>query len=882
MESYTRFSTTEKFQEYVSKVDQLALTDDTEKVHLKEGRVFEYVVHAYYTIPTIETGNDDSWKRILGESCDLTKVAKIKITYENGEFVYINPARTYDFTRTGDYTVEYGLYDYTNGLSNFLVSCKNLRYVQIDPSITQCRSSFIQNCSNLEGVIFGELDDYPEEKVFEEDYSREDIIIGDHVTYIDEKFVLGCPKIRNIYIGKNATKVCIFSSDKYGSTYANLTTQYRSKLYIGKSVNDLHVFNQNKIWTYIVDPDNQTYLYDETTKCLISKADYENSGIKNILIGCQGLDDTGYWYCPSGYKISSYAAFRGMTGLRVINLKDYDYISPYAEYRTLENVVVFPGFIDCSGVELIVMPKNVKFINRFSGGTIKANLIFYTPEPPIVDWGGDWDKFPGSPGKKFGYSFLGSGDNNTGVSLSSGLNIYVLEGTEEQKDKWTAPYDDSYTDLDYKNTYGTNSYWGNERPNRWKAALTDPTDIPLGEQGQYYNGMNLQFKTEQELDELVQQFIEQEVRWVDPEFKRVALETFNNGEEMTQEQLSAITDNDFYSQFSLRNNTEVKSMLDLYKFTSVRRIPPYCFENCTSLGLLDSSKFVSNNPVTLIRPIRGIGTRAFSGCNNVKTIYIDTDTWYGTSTGQGWNKNTDPEGPQSFGGMTKLKGTVSIATFWQDGNTYGQEYNGMGSEESGVKLIHLPRYGTYGSWFKDSKILGLARTAGELEIGKLKIPSDVVTIKKEAFGGTTGALVPNLEIIIPSSTTTIQSAFGGSRAATKFKSLDLGENVSSITGPVLENNVSSYTIICRATTPPTLGLGGIGQNINNSELQFPFMNSSNLTAIYVPDDSVDLYKNNSNIVVACDFNAADYSTSSEQEIGWKRFSSIIRPLSELN
>jgi hypothetical protein len=79
----------------------------------------------------------------------------------------------------------------------------------------------------------------------------------------------------------------------------------------------------------------------------------------------------------------------------------------------------------------------------------------------------------------------------------------------------------------------------------------------------------------------------------------------------------------------------------------------------------------------------------------------------------------------------------------------------MGSEESGVKLIHLPRYGTYGSWFKDSKILGLARTAGELEIGKLKIPSDVVTIKKEAFGGTTGALVPNLEIIIPSSTTTI-------------------------------------------------------------------------------------------------------------------------------
>jgi hypothetical protein len=46
---------------------------------------------------------------------------------------------------------------------------------------------------------------------------------------------------------------------------------------------------------------------------------------------------------------------------------------------------------------------------------------------------------------------------------------------------------------------------------------------------------------------LVQQFIEQEVRWVDPEFKRVALETFNNGEEMTQEQLSAITDNDFYS-----------------------------------------------------------------------------------------------------------------------------------------------------------------------------------------------------------------------------------------------------------------------------------------------------------------------------------------------
>ena len=85
--------------------------------------------------------------------------------------------------------------------------------------------------------------------------------------------------------------------------------------------------------------------------------------------------------------------------------------------------------------------------------------------------------------------------------------------------------------------------------------------------------------------------------------------------------------------------------------------------------------------------------------------------------------------------------------------------------------------------------------------------------------------------------------------------VDLGENCSSIGAESFGRGVGTsgknITIICRASTPPTLGGTIFGKSYVNATIG----------GIYVPDDSVEAYKTATN---------------------WSAFADIILPLSQYN
>lgn len=106
----------------------------------------------------------------------------------------------------------------------------------------------------------------------------------------------------------------------------------------------------------------------------------------------------------------------------------------------------------------------------------------------------------------------------------------------------------------------------------------------------------------------------------------------------------------------------------------------------------------------------------------------------------------------------------------------------------------------------------------------ITLPSSLRTIGKQAFQ----ACVNLTQMIIPEGvTTTGEQWLWGCK---KIALIDLPSTVTTLTGYGIQPYDSkqvNYIVICRAVTPPTLGSSGY---------------LSKLTAVYVPDDSVDAYK----------------------------------------
>ena len=127
---------------------------------------------------------------------------------------------------------------------------------------------------------------------------------------------------------------------------------------------------------------------------------------------------------------------------------------------------------------------------------------------------------------------------------------------------------------------------------------------------------------------------------------------------------------------------------------------------------------------------------------------------------------------------------------------------------------------------------------------------NVTTVGRQAFRGSTISKIklPSVETMAAS-----HNYDGIFSFCPNLVLVDLGENCSSIGAESFGRGVGTsgknITIICRASTPPTLGGTIFGATISNAALE----------GIYVPDDSVEAYKTATN---------------------WSAYADRIKPLSE--
>lgn len=336
---------------------------------------------------------------------------------------------------------------------------------------------------------------------------------------------------------------------------------------------------------------------------------------------------------------------------------------------------------------------------------------------------------------------------------------------------------------------------------------------------------------------------EPDVVWYDDEFKTVALTALNSGKAMTESELAAVTNTQF-AKVSFENNTTVKSIKDLEKFTSVTKIPNRCFAGCTALGTenLTTTGDIDDTILNIPANVTEIGNYAFLNCKGYKGITIDHVVTCSNYAQQSYTG--------CFSGMHNVQGVVDLSNLRNI--TEFHEFDGFGQSGTGVKVVLPTTQACFGTWFPGAKVTAIADSVANLEDGKIKVPNNYTHDFHYAFGANYGK--GNNDYTLDG-VRVVNSIIGGDNSSTSCKSITFGEDCKYITGPCLSDNENTYTITCKAITPPKLGLGGIGfysgsdvtlpdgQATKQSEAVYPFMYTSRVNAIYVPAEAVEAYKN---------------------------------------
>lgn len=354
------------------------------------------------------------------------------------------------------------------------------------------------------------------------------------------------------------------------------------------------------------------------------------------------------------------------------------------------------------------------------------------------------------------------------------------------------------------------------------------------------------------------------IKWYDDEFKRICLQAFNGGKEMTYYDLVSVTQEQWdrtvnrSSSSIFSNNANIHSIKDVEKFVNVDTLGNYTFNGCTGV---EGELVIPSN-------IKYLKNFVFDSMSNVTSIKIDHEVLYDSSESN-W-------GARTFGKLTKVNGIVDFSNF-KNISTY-HEFDSLGSASTGCKVIFPALNQHFGVWFASAKITAMAGSEEELEDGVAKIPEGYTHGGQLAFNST-----PIQKIICPETMETFDNFGGGEESWNYVRYFEMGSKTRLLKGAVCGANSYSgarVTVVCKAKTPPTMEQGGIGLN-DNTRWNFPFM-STRIGALYVPDESVDLYKESSTIVEKA---PKEYSYAAEMEenveIGWKRFASVIKPLSEL-
>jgi len=212
----------------------------------------------------------------------------------------------------------------------------------------------------------------------------------------------------------------------------------------------------------------------------------------------------------------------------------------------------------------------------------------------------------------------------------------------------------------------------------------------------------------------------------------------------------------------------------------------------------------------------------FNGCTNVNNVESPYVTTVGAS---------------AFEGATKLK-YISLPNCTQvQGNAFA--CGRTGSTDQGFVMINLPKCTQFGNSAFNG--FGADDNTAELEF------PEVTTMGSSVFAAssnTTRMVVKSIKL--PKLQTTGSTAFQRVVATT----IDIGENCTQLnTTPLANATVTNF--ICRATTPPALGSSaGLGGS------------NMTLTNIYVPDASLNDYKDTTNYP------------------RWAQHSALMHPLSE--
>ena len=273
--------------------------------------------------------------------------------------------------------------------------------------------------------------------------------------------------------------------------------------------------------------------------------------------------------------------------------------------------------------------------------------------------------------------------------------------------------------------------------------------------------------------------------FADPAVQALCAKTWGDGTNITYEQAREVTE---IPKNWAKGNTTITSFNEIKYFKNCRTIGGSAFYGCSSMALTSLE----------LPQCTSIGNYAFNGCSSMALTSLEL--------------------PQ----CTSIGGHA-----FQDCSSMA------------LTKLELPLCTSIGgSAFNGCPLLS------EITF------QNVTTVGTQAFRGSTIAKIklPSVETMAASSN--YEGIFS---YCTNLVLVDLGENCSSIGNESLGRYVGTsgknITLICRASTPPTLG----GPIINKGWIK------ATIGEIYVPDESVEAYKTATN---------------------WSAYANIILPLSQ--
>ena len=349
--------------------------------------------------------------------------------------------------------------------------------------------------------------------------------------------------------------------------------------------------------------------------------------------------------------------------------------------------------------------------------------------------------------------------------------------------------------------------------------------------------------------------------FADPAMQALCAKTWGDGTNITYEQARAVTE---IPKNWAKDNTTITSFNEIKYFKNLTTIGSSAFYGCSSL-----------NGIILPPSIITIGYGAFDGCTSLEIEDLSLP-------------NLESLSSRAFGGVkiTKISNLGKITAI----NPSNQDYTNIGNK-SVLKEVALPNtIKTIGSYtfssYKALETITIESGASGISVGQyafngltaltnfnvdpacfvslgygsfkdFKLFSEitfqnVTTVGSQAFRSTTISKIKLPSVNTMAGVSNYDGIFSN---CANLVLIDLGENCSSIGNESFGRWVGTagknITLICRASTPPTLG----GAIINKGWV------TATIGEIYVPDESVEAYKTATN---------------------WSAYANIILPLSQFN